>query len=229
MGSNVANIFFTSDTHWSHENTWRLFKDDAGQPLRPFTSTVEMNETMIQRWNETVRPQDHIYHLGDVCMMRPRYIRSILERLNGHKRLVRGNHDIFKTADYLEWFEEIYGVRVLDNLLFSHIPVHPTSVGRFDANVHGHIHSGPNIVPAQRQQYKFVGQSTKQLILVDCPYINITVEHTNYRPLALEEVKALVKQAKAAWEEAPSAACSDTPPHSCPSAPPAPAPAEPTT
>ena len=184
----MACLFFTSDTHFSHTNTWAKYKDLDGSPLRPFTSTPEMDELMIARWNETVRPQDHIYHLGDVSMMRPRLIRGILARLNGHKRLVRGNHDIFHTREYMEHgFEEIYGVRVLENLIFTHIPIHARSMGRFAANVHGHIHTGPDLTPA-------LGLAQNNTVLM-MPYINITVEHTLYRPLSLEEIKGCVKTA----------------------------------
>ena len=65
-----------------------------------FKSAQEMNELIIQRWNETISVSDHVYHLGDVAM-NPGFL-SLIPALNGHKRLVRGNHDIFKTKKYIE-------------------------------------------------------------------------------------------------------------------------------
>lgn len=187
----MSDIFFTSDTHFSHTNTWALFKTEDGLPLRPFTSTEEMDEFMIEQWNKTVKPSAHVYHLGDISMKRPRLVDHVLKRLNGHKRLIRGNHDIFHTKEYLEYFDEIYGIRVMDNIIFTHIPIHPTSAGRFSANVHGHIHNpGPNLPAVVR-----LGHDGK--FLPDMPYINITVEHTNYRPINLAEVKELIKKALA--------------------------------
>lgn len=176
------NLWFTSDNHFSHANTWYKFKNEDGSPLRPFTSTPEMNETMVERWNKCVRPNDHVYNLGDVCMMRPKQIKGILDRLKGHLRLVRGNHDIYKTAEYLEWFDEIYGIRVIDNIIFTHIPIHPSCLGNFQANVHGHIHSGKAFSPV-------VKGDVKQ------PYINITVEHTDYWPVAFEDLKKAIREA----------------------------------
>ena len=135
-------LWFTSDTHFGHARIIEYAK-------RPFDSAHEMDEALIKGWNERVKPSDHIYHLGDVAMIRPRAIyHHILSRLNGHFRLVRGNHDIYHTKEYMEvGFEEIYAIRVIDRLMFTHIPVHPRSMGRFQANIHGHIHDNPNYDP----------------------------------------------------------------------------------
>ncbi len=79
-------IFFTSDTHFSHRNVMRY----CG---RPFKTVEECDEAMIARWNAVVGPSDTIYHLGDVSMhIKP--IERILPRLNGHKILIIGNHDL---------------------------------------------------------------------------------------------------------------------------------------
>jgi calcineurin-like phosphoesterase family protein len=193
----MAAIWFSSDHHFRHTNTWEKFKRRDGSPLRPFTSTKEMDERMIEEHNSRVRPQDHWYCLGDISMMRPRFVREQIGKLNGHKRLVRGNHDIYKTKEYLEvGFEEIYGTRHIDGVCFSHFPVHPRSVGRYFGNVHGHIHEGPNLPPAEwtvPESRPGTGQDR-----IVCPYLNITVEHTDYKPLSLEEIKAELKRMKEA-------------------------------
>jgi calcineurin-like phosphoesterase family protein len=95
----MANIFFTSDHHWGHANILK-FVSPAGTLLRPeFSCVEEMDEAMVDRWNAVVRPQDKVYHLGDVAMKLPALAHCA--RCHGHKRLVRGNHDIFKLKDYL--------------------------------------------------------------------------------------------------------------------------------
>lgn len=167
----MANIWVISDTHFGHANIL-TFKNLDGSPVRPFSSVEEMDETMADRWNSIVRPQDHVYHLGDVAMRKEHL--ATVGRLNGHKRLVRGNHDIFKTKDYLKYFEEIHAVRVLDRLIFSHIPIHPESMGRFAANVHGHVHGLPQGTYGPK-------------------YYNVSVERTNYSPVSLEELKRRIK------------------------------------
>ena len=188
----MANRFVISDTHFGHTNSWEKFKLPNGDPLRPFTSTEEMDETMVERWNAVVRPQDTVYHLGDVVINK----KSLhhVKRLNGKKRLVRGNHDIFKDAEYREvGFESLYGVRVfVDKFILSHIPLHPDSVTeRFRVNVHGHLHAGEVKLSAIDMDTN----STKQYI--DPRYLCVSVENTDYRPLSFDEVEARIK---ARWE-----------------------------
>lgn len=172
----MANLWFTSDTHFGHAAILTFLAegpDGIARPIRPeFTSITEMDETLVERWNEVVRPQDKVYHLGDVTIRKANL--PIVRRLNGHKRLLRGNHDIFRTRDYLAaGFEEISASRVLDGIIFTHIPIHPWSLGRFQGNVHGHIHERAPFGPR---------------------YVNISVERTGYRPVSLDEVRLLVAQ-----------------------------------
>jgi calcineurin-like phosphoesterase family protein len=66
-----------------------------------------------------------------------------LERLNGRKVLVRGNHDIFKLQDYAQYFDDIRGCFYHHEFMMSHIPLHPELFEqRFKGNIHGHLHSG---------------------------------------------------------------------------------------
>jgi len=132
------NRFFVSDTHFGHTNTWEKFKNKDGSPLRPFASTEEMDEKMIENWNSVVKEFDTVYHLGD-CVINLKKM-DIFNRLNGSKRLIRGNHDIGKTSMYTQYFKEVYGVRVfVDDFILSHIPLHPDCISdRFKVNVTGH-------------------------------------------------------------------------------------------
>lgn len=178
----MATIFVISDTHFGHKNILTFTRQD-GSPVRPFASVEEMNETMIQRWNEVVRPQDHVYHLGDVVMHKRDL--PIVGRLNGHKRLLGGNHDIHKTKEYYQYFEEIKGVRVFEklDLILSHFPLHPESLRGNWVNVHGHTH---NNVPALHFGPR---------------YLNVSVEMIDYRPITLEEVQKRVAAQKLEFEK----------------------------
>ena len=55
-----------------------------------------MNEVLIQRWNEKVKPSDIIFHLGDVAFGGSELWNRIMPQLNGHKILILGNHKINK-------------------------------------------------------------------------------------------------------------------------------------
>lgn len=196
--------FVVSDTHFGHRNSWEKFKLEDGSPLRPFTSTEEMDEAMVERWNAVVGEHDTVYHLGDVVINR----KSLhhIKRLNGKKRLVRGNHDIFKDEDYREvGFEKIYGVRVFtDRFIMSHIPLHPDCITtRFKVNVHGHLHA--NRVMWDNEPYQATdgpggtwGERTFHRRGVDPRYMCVCVEQTDFRPISFEEVDARIAKM---WDE----------------------------
>lgn len=134
----MYDTFLVSDTHFGHANSLN-FKRADGNPLRPFASVEEMDEHMIDQWNKTVRPQDKVYHLGDVVINR-RFL-HVVERLNGRKILIKGNHDIFRLDDYHPRFADIRAYHVLDKFVMSHVPVHESQLERWKANIHGHLHS----------------------------------------------------------------------------------------
>ena len=202
----MGNRFVISDTHFGHTNSWEKFKLPNGDPLRPFTSTEEMDEAMVERWNAKVRPGDTVYHLGDVVINK----KSLhhVKRLNGKKRLVRGNHDIFKDQDYRDvGFDSLYGVRVfVDQFILSHIPLHPDCVtDRFRVNVHGHLHAN-EVMRTRKVGGEFAeGLGITEITEVDPRYLCVSVEHTNYEPLSFEEVEARIQKRWADTGYAPPA------------------------
>jgi len=190
-----VNRFVISDTHFGHTNSWEKFKLEDGSPLRPFTSTEEMDETMIERWNAKVKPGDTVYHLGDVVINQKSL--HLVSRLNGRKILIRGNHDIFKDKQYAEvGFEQIHGVRVfVDKFILSHIPLHPDCVTeRFKVNVHGHLHANEIMRTVDIWKWSEKYQQDQ----IDPRYLCVSVEHTNYEPLHFDEVQARIDKR---WEE----------------------------
>jgi calcineurin-like phosphoesterase family protein len=131
--------FLVSDTHFGHNGVCHFMRNDGVTKLRPWDTAEEMDEEMVKRWNERVKPSDKVYHLGDVVINRKAL--GIMRRLNGDKVLIRGNHDIFRDNEYSEHFRELRAYHVLNGMILSHIPVHAASLGRFGTNIHGHLHS----------------------------------------------------------------------------------------
>lgn len=168
----MAETFLISDTHFGHGNICR-FKRDDGTDLRPWDDVFEMEEALIERWNDAVRPSDKVYHLGDVAI--PRRGLKVLERLNGNKVLIRGNHDIFKLSDYTDYFRDVRGCHYLDRCILTHIPVHPVNLTRYAANIHGHLHY--RTVPDEKTG------------LPDLRYYNVCVEHIDYTPISWNLVR----------------------------------------
>lgn len=172
----MAEKFIISDTHFYHAKTITHF-----EPGRPFASLEEMNETMIDRWNSVVKPKDKVYHLGDVFFGDISNFLLLSMRLNGRKRLIPGNHD-HQLEGLAHVFEEIHPTwRNLKELglVLTHIPVHQRTFteqrgwAKEDVlNVHGHIHFEP---PPEGQ------------------YVCVCVEHTEYTPVHVDEIRALHK------------------------------------
>ena len=177
------NVFFVSDTHFGHANIIK-FTDNNGNRIRPFDSIEEHDETLVRNWNSVVQPNDRVYHLGDVVINRK--FLPILGRLNGRKKLVKGNHDIFNLKDYAPYFEDILAYRVFpkEGIICSHIPVHVDNLERFPLNVHGHTHS--NFVKTTQ----FSSKGTP-----DPRYLNICVEHTNWTPVSFDFLLTKVPKA----------------------------------
>ena len=79
-------IRYLSDLHFDHETI--LAFDN-----RPFNSVAELGEALIARWNAVVEPEDLTWILGDFCPGDGARWRTLLQRLNGRKALICGNHD----------------------------------------------------------------------------------------------------------------------------------------
>lgn len=166
----MANIFFTSDWHLGHQNILG-FKRADNSPVRAFSSVDEMHEYMIAKHNSVVRPGDKVYVLGDVCFTN-KWL-HVVDRFNGVKVLIKGNHDTLKLSQYEPYFKDVRGSHQFKGVLMTHIPVHPESLARWGFNIHGHLH--------HNRVYDPKGQ-------IDTRYLNVSVESLNdYTPISLEE------------------------------------------
>lgn len=154
----MTTIFVVSDHHFGHEAIIKYCN-------RPFSSVEEMNEIIIQRHNEVVRPQDQVLFLGDVGIGSDLRTLECVSRMNGKKHLIPGNHDSvwpghrnyakhFRT--WMKYFESIspFARRKIgkEDVLFSHLPYHGDHVGKDRYSqfrlrdeglflVHGHVHN----------------------------------------------------------------------------------------
>jgi len=178
-------IWVSSDLHLMHENIIKHCN-------RPFANAKEMSEAIITYHNALVKPEDHWYNLGDVTMWRGNHMVhafiGMIKAMNGHKRLILGNHDHYPIKTYLEaGFEKVRGTgRWMDNMLFSHYPVHPISMGNAKACIHGHTHNAPD--------YPSVRVTDGNGVMHIKPYVNVCVERTQYKPVSLEDLSARVNQ-----------------------------------
>lgn len=182
-------VWLVSDTHFGHLGVCKFLRSDGVTPLRPWDDAAEMDEAMVKAWNERVRPNDKVYHLGDVVINRKAL--PILSRLNGDKVLIRGNHDIFPDAEYNKYFRSLRGYHVLNGMILSHIPIHEESLGRFGVNIHGHLHANRVMRTAQGMG-EFIEHGGRQWI--DPRYHCVCVEQTpDFAPILFEDVLKRIK------------------------------------
>jgi calcineurin-like phosphoesterase family protein len=158
-------IFFTSDTHFGHGGALGLYQ-------RPFASVAAMNEALVARWNETVGPDDVVWHLGDFAIrQRPEVVLEFLARLNGRKHLVAGNNDPAATRELDGWeSEQPYAEIVVEDvpLVLCHYPFRSwRGMGKGWLNLHGHSHG--RLKPLPRQ-------------------FDVGVDVWDFRPVTLDEI-----------------------------------------
>ena len=181
--------FMIADLHLGHEKIL-TFSNRDGTRTRDFESVDHMHDHMVEKWNAVVREQDVVYILGDCAIKQPGL--EVLKRMKGSKRLIAGNHDIFRTKKYLEYFKEVRACSVqVDRFIMSHIPLHPDSIThRFKANVHGHLHANQVM-----KEFQFVSEYKPQMF-PDPRYLCVSVEqpHINYTPIHFDDAISVIKE-----------------------------------
>lgn len=193
-----TNTFFTSDLHIGHDKVIQYSK-------RPFNNLREMEEVIIRNWNNKVKKDDVVWMLGDIFFCHQIPAKEFLDKLNGRKRLVKGNHDKMSDGQYLRLGFEI----VLDEALLSlfgskvrlsHFPRKSSLLSkiwsfiRYGYNInyqerrhndeewwllHGHSHS----TPKHKINYKRHS-------------LDVGMDANNFTPLSIQEVESLIHKTK---------------------------------
>ena len=133
------NIWFTAD--------WHLGEERFDLMQRPFTDVQKHCDVIIDNYNSVVKPEDLTYVLGDVIYQKadPRKYLPMVEKMNGRKILIRGNHDIpFSDEQFSPYFEEIHpdgsGIQLDVNGVSCYLTHYPSTGMRQKFNLVGHIH-----------------------------------------------------------------------------------------
>lgn len=184
-----SKVWFTSDTHFAHTNILR-FCD------RPFANTDEMDEYIIRKWNELVKPDDTVFHLGDVAWGGSGVWVRVLDRLNGHKVLIIGNHDMKNLrANYARFFDLItFQMQIIvegQAIYLNHYPFlcyggsyrkGKEAVWQLFGHVHTCKHSTHKGKDDIRMQYLFPTQ------------YDVGVDNNDYMPINFYQVKAIIEK-----------------------------------
>jgi calcineurin-like phosphoesterase family protein len=141
------NTFITSDLHFDHANILKYSAATRGH----FANVEEMNEGIIAGYNAIVGPDDLTYLLGDISFSKPAKTVPHLQRLNGRKILVIGNHDehLLKDSAFKNCFESIHQYLEIKHnghkIVMFHYPIAEyNQCHRGAIHFHGHLHGNPS-------------------------------------------------------------------------------------
>lgn len=164
----MSIVRFIADLHLGHTNM---------ASHRGFTSVEEHDEHIITQWNNVVNKRDVTYILGDVTMEKKSSY-PLLDRLNGVKHVVLGNHDRRQDVPHLlQHVENVAGMVQYKGIMLTHAPIHPMELEyRFNKNIHGHIHD------------KVVMKMLDGWEVIDERYFCVSCEQVDYKPKTLEEL-----------------------------------------
>jgi len=154
-------IFFTSDLHLGHSNIIKYCD-------RPFKVQNEMNEVIIKNYNDLVKPEDTVYFLGDIAFMSNVKAAWMVNRLNGTKILVRGNHDKnhnkMKTFGFVDSSHELTINTDYGTIYMRHVPNETYQEG---LHFCGHVHT----------KWRF-----------NRNIVNVGVDVWDFKPVLLEDI-----------------------------------------
>ena len=170
------NIFFTSDTHFYHQNIIKF----AG---RPFYTDFEMNENMIVQWNSVVQDTDTIYHLGDFSFGNGAQNKELGAQFNGHKYLCIGSHDKQVPNGVFEDIKDSYMIHFNNDIgndqhiFMSHYLHKIWPISHYDSwHLFGHSHGRMNDYAS-----------------VEGKLLDVGVDSHNFTPWRLDEVIEVMK------------------------------------
>lgn len=169
-------IYFTSDTHFWHSNVIKYSN-------RPFNNVEEMNNILINNWNNIVKNEDEVWHLGDFSFGNQDKTKELFNRLNGRINIIFGNHDQilkktkFNLSDYVESYQDYKELKVDGQLyVLMHYPLYTWNKGHYGSYMlHGHSHN----------TLSHLNTGTRIDIGVDC---------FNYSPVSIEQVNDIMSK-----------------------------------
>ena len=162
--------FFTADPHYFHKNIIRYCD-------RPFQGIKDMHKALIRNYNKVVGPDDRVFFVGDFAMAGTNgvgQVRKILDKLNGTKVLILGNHDEIKPFGYVRaGFWSVHTSLEVHTEGYDVVMNHDPSVACLVPNekifICGHTHNLFKAIPEHRT-------------------VNVCVENWDYTPVTMEQI-----------------------------------------
>lgn len=195
-------VFFTSDWHIGHQNSI-LFDD------RPFKDLNHMHEVLVNNYNASVQEDDIGYFLGDIGLASSETTKKVIERLNGTKVLILGNHDKGQNAMYKIGFDVVINTMSLviagQKVTMSHCPLR--GVFREDTTSMKNAASGENW-HGENRHHNFSVEDEGQFHLhghihsnkkngkpkIEGKQWDVGVPANNYRPVSIGEIESWISK-----------------------------------
>lgn len=170
--------FFTADTHFDHSNVIKYNR-------RPYNSIDEHNEALISNWNEIVKNGAHVVICGDFTLHTNAELvkRKFIDRLNGNKIFIKGNHDYWLRKDKRHIYHKKIGKHFI---VACHYPLLSWAKKNHGSwHFHGHVHTnGTN-----KFEWLNGGKWEEIVNLLNLnKMINVGVDFHNYYPVNLDEL-----------------------------------------
>ena len=165
-------IWFTADLHLWHGNIIKYCD-------RPFDSAREMNQTILENYQESpISDDDTVYFLGDLMMGGPTKklnLERYIDRMVGDKHLIMGNHDRLKPKDYIDiGFSSVHYpyFELEDGVVLAHDPATAVTGGLW---ITAHVHGAWETLPS-----RYGGT-----------LVNVGVDVRDFSPISYDEVKEI--------------------------------------
>ena len=163
--------FFTADWHFFHKHIIQYCS-------RPFNNEKHMRNKIINNFNEVVRKKDTTFVLGDVAMLGGSQwegLKGVIQKLNGTKHLIYGNHDEFRWQRYIDiGFTTVHSALWLEdeglNIVMAHDPSVYCTLEPESVLLCGHIHTLFKSIPDQR-------------------VVNVGVDMWDFKPITTKQIR----------------------------------------
>lgn len=176
------SIWFTGDQHFYHSKIISYCN-------RPFKSGAQAAWIMLRRWNEKVKKDDHVYHLGDLAFLSKSDLKEFVWKLNGKIFMVKGGHDHYLNkrgiVERFEWVKDYHELTVQgkefprgkQKIILCHYPIEEWE-GKHYGTWHFHAHSHGN----------------KNGMNLNIARIDVGVDNYDFYPVSFEDISETMYQ-----------------------------------
>lgn len=168
----MSKKWYTSDFHLFHDGIIKYCD-------RPFRNVWDMHDAIVAGMNERVAPNDELFILGDVSFYGGEKVQTILEKINGRKHFVIGNHDAKNMKNWSGWTSVSHYLELKDggqNVVLCHYPLESWNKMAYGSvHLHGHRHG---VRPPGREKD-------------ECPWgfrADVGVDPFKFKPVCLDDL-----------------------------------------